>query len=152
MDDMSCKMQAYQTKLQLLYENPENITAALERSGQLLDTEQLIDLESRRLLQMVLVPVKECPISSDYSKSRRSILRTCRKSMKPSASRRRRMSYSWPRLNRPFTQNLSTRAPRCRRETHNNEAKEQKLQACLTTLKGTLQPKSNRWPPSKVKW
>ncbi|XP_036669624.2 uncharacterized protein [Drosophila suzukii] len=75
MDDMSCKMQAYQTKLQLLYENPENITAALERSGQLLDTEQLIDLESRRLLQMVLVPVKECPISSDYSKSRRCILR-----------------------------------------------------------------------------
>uniref|UniRef100_A0A6P4FDG4 Golgin subfamily A member 4 n=1 Tax=Drosophila rhopaloa TaxID=1041015 RepID=A0A6P4FDG4_DRORH len=45
MDDMSCKMQAYQTKLQLLGENPENITAALERSGHLLDTEQLIDLD-----------------------------------------------------------------------------------------------------------
>ncbi|EDX08357.1 GD25057 [Drosophila simulans] len=45
MDDMSCKMQAYQTKLQLLGENPENITAALERSGQQLESEQLIDLE-----------------------------------------------------------------------------------------------------------
>ncbi|KAI8038686.1 golgin subfamily A member 4 [Drosophila gunungcola] len=45
MDDMSCKMQAYQTKLQLLGENPENITAALERSGHSLDTEQLIDLD-----------------------------------------------------------------------------------------------------------
>ncbi|KAH8277698.1 hypothetical protein KR018_003741 [Drosophila ironensis] len=47
MDDMSCKMQAYQTKLKLLGENPDNITAALERSGQALDPEKLIDLEEK---------------------------------------------------------------------------------------------------------
>ncbi|XP_030368835.1 myosin-11 [Scaptodrosophila lebanonensis] len=43
MDDMSCKMQAYQTKLKLLGENPDNIEAALER-GPAADSEQLIDL------------------------------------------------------------------------------------------------------------
>ncbi|XP_068144293.1 golgin subfamily A member 4 [Drosophila tropicalis] len=42
MDDMSCKMQAYQTKLKLLGENPDNIAAALERSG---ENEKLIDLD-----------------------------------------------------------------------------------------------------------
>ncbi|XP_034121374.1 myosin-10 isoform X2 [Drosophila guanche] len=45
MDDMSCKMQAYQTKLKLLGENPENISAALERVSQGLDSDKLIDLE-----------------------------------------------------------------------------------------------------------
>ncbi|XP_017021634.1 golgin subfamily A member 4 [Drosophila kikkawai] len=45
MDDMSCKMQAYQTKLKLLGENPDNIAAALERSGQSQDSEKLIDLD-----------------------------------------------------------------------------------------------------------
>ncbi|KAH8275419.1 hypothetical protein KR026_006830 [Drosophila bipectinata] len=47
MDDMSCKMQAYQTKLKLLGENPDNITAALERSGQEQDSEKLIDIEEK---------------------------------------------------------------------------------------------------------
>ncbi|XP_030558111.1 myosin-11 [Drosophila novamexicana] len=41
MDDISCKMQAYQTKLKLLGENPDNVTTALER-GQ---GDKLIDLE-----------------------------------------------------------------------------------------------------------
>ncbi|XP_033252830.1 golgin subfamily A member 4-like isoform X1 [Drosophila miranda] len=45
MDDMSCKMKAYQTKVKLLGENPENISAVLERVSQGLDSDKLIDLE-----------------------------------------------------------------------------------------------------------
>lgn len=43
MDDMQCKMQAYQTKLKLLGENPEQILAALNASGVDEATATLID-------------------------------------------------------------------------------------------------------------
>ncbi|XP_004526454.1 golgin subfamily A member 4 [Ceratitis capitata] len=47
MDDMQCKMQAYETKLKLLGENPDNVTAILSEnfSNEAIGGESLIDLD-----------------------------------------------------------------------------------------------------------
>ncbi|KAL9915846.1 myosin-11 isoform X1 [Glossina fuscipes] len=63
MDDMECKMQAYQTKLKLLGENPENIAAAL--AARLDNGKELIDLnEERNLLD------KDVAINGEDSKKK----------------------------------------------------------------------------------